>query len=88
MTDAITIVPGTRIGAWEILSVGPIGKRACVGCPCGSTHVYSCEALLSGTAMCHAAPLTPAQRELSRDEAQADARRRRFKNWRPSGDRT
>lgn len=88
MTDTITITPGTRIGAWQVLSVDPLGKRAVVvGCGCRTPHIFSCEVLRDGTAMCHAAPLTAAQRELMRNEAEADKRRRRLdlKRWRPEG---
>jgi hypothetical protein len=74
MTDASTITPGQRIGAWEILSVDPSGKRAVVNCPCQNTHVFSTEALLNGTATCAAIP-------------QRTGRRRDLRNWRPSGDR-
>jgi hypothetical protein len=69
------ITPAMRVGAWEILSVDPSGKRAVVSCPCQNTHVSSTEALLNGTATCASIP------------QRAGKRRRDLKDWRP-GDRT
>lgn len=87
ISTSITIIPGQWLHKFQVLSVDPTGKRACVSCACGSVHVFSAEALLSGTAMCSAVPLTSVQREAMRDEIEADERRRRLdlKNWRPEG---
>jgi hypothetical protein len=50
MTDAITITPGQRIGAWEILSVDPSGRRAACSCVCKTVRILSVAALHDGTA--------------------------------------
>ena len=77
------ITPGARIGDFTVLSVDPTGKRVAVSCLCRAVHVFSSEALLSGAAMCHAVPLTPAQREALRIEAAERERQREQRRWRP-----
>jgi hypothetical protein len=58
---ASSIRAATPVGA--ILSLAPSQKNAVVACPCGGTHIYSVESLLSGEAVCSAAPRTPEQRQ-------------------------
>jgi hypothetical protein len=84
MTDAITIVPGQRIGAWEIFSVDPI-KRACCGCACGGVHIFSVEALRDGTAMCSALPISRERAARMRAETVEQGQRREQRRWRPEG---
>jgi hypothetical protein len=86
MTDA-NITPGQRIGAWEILSVDPTGKRAACSCVCKAVRILSTDALLNGTAMpsCGCQQLSPAQQQALRAEAEEQDRRRDLKNWRPGG---
>jgi hypothetical protein len=79
MTDAITIVPGMRIGNWEILSVDPTGKRITCRCRCGVIRVVSLTALESGACRsCGCRPLSPAQRS----ELRAEQARRALDEWR------
>lgn len=54
MTPA-PIKPGDHINGVEVLSIDPVGKRAVVACPCGSTHLVSVEALAAGQVACPAA---------------------------------
>jgi hypothetical protein len=75
----VTIVPGSHFGAFTVVSIDAIGKRAVVTCRCGGTHVYSVESLRNGTAVCHAAGPTPAQRAALRIEAAARQREHRWK---------
>jgi hypothetical protein len=49
MTDASTIIPGAKIGSWEIPSVDPTGRRACASCSCGVVRILSIGALLDGS---------------------------------------
>jgi hypothetical protein len=85
MIEATAITPGITIGNWHILSVDPNGKRCAVSCACGGVHIYSVESVLDGSAVCHAAPLSAAQREALRDETEANERKRRLElhRWRP-----
>jgi hypothetical protein len=57
MTDAVTIVPGMKFGAWEILSVDPSGRRACCSCVCKAVRILG---LLTEEARLYFAPLTEA----------------------------
>jgi hypothetical protein len=82
------IIPGQRIRGFEILSVDPTGKRVAVGCRCSAVHIFSVEALLSGSAICSAMSPTAEQIAALRDEATHRRRRREQRNCRPSGDRT
>ena len=81
MTD--TIIPGTIIRGFEILSIDPSGKRVCVGCPCGGVHVVGLDALHGGAVVCAAVPLTLEQIAEQRTEAARQQRRRDLRNWRP-----
>jgi hypothetical protein len=47
---------------FEVLSLDPNGKLACVSCRCGAAHIFGIEALLNGSATCAAMPLTRKQR--------------------------
>jgi hypothetical protein len=87
MTDAITITPGQRIGAWEILSVDPSGRRAACSCVCKTVRILSVAALHDGTASpsCGCQQLSPAQQQALRAEAEEQERQRDLKNWRPGG---
>jgi hypothetical protein len=65
----ITIVPGMRIGNWEVLSVDQSGKRISVRCRCDAVHVVGIDALVSGDCRsCGCRPLTPQQRSELRAE--------------------
>jgi hypothetical protein len=84
MTDAITITPGQRIGAWEILSVDPSGRRAACSC---AVRILSVAALLDGSASpsCGCQQISREQQQELRAEAEEQERRRDLKNWRPGG---
>jgi hypothetical protein len=83
----ITIAPGQRVNGFEVLSIDPIGKRVCVGCPCGGAHLFGVEALLDGSAMCNVMPLTREQRErryeAMRQQETLEETRREQKHRRP-----
>jgi hypothetical protein len=83
MTATTTIIPGQRIGHFEILSVDPTGKRVCVGCPCGNAHIFGVETLLNGAASCAAMPLTVEQEKARRVNRRFRWRVRALKDWRP-----
>jgi hypothetical protein len=53
MTDT-QILPGNRLGNFQVLAVDETGKRISVSCACGHTNIVGIEALLSGTATCPA----------------------------------
>ena len=69
MTPAPVLKPGDHINGVEVLSLDPTGKRACVVCPCGSTHLYSVEALIAGQVLCPARPNTKHKRDLDKINA-------------------
>jgi hypothetical protein len=81
-----TIVPGQRVGAWEIISVDPNGKRVCCSCVCKAVRILSVAALLDGTASpsCGCQQLSREQQRMLRAEAEQQQRRRDLKDWRPS----
>jgi hypothetical protein len=84
------VLPGRRVGPFEILSVDPNGRRAIVGCRCGSTHIFSTESLLAGAAACAVLPPTKAQREQMRAaiREQNDSKElAALRDWKPSGGR-
>jgi hypothetical protein len=70
-----------HFGSFTVLGVDPTGKRCCVGCRCDGVHVFGAEALRDGSAMCIAAPLSPAQRELLRSEADERSRQFAHRRW-------
>jgi hypothetical protein len=78
--------PGNRIGGFEVLSVDPTGKRCCVSCQCArGVHIVGTQALLAGSVVCAALPLTPQQVRAARQEIEAAERRRELRDWRPGG---
>lgn len=79
----MTLTPGRRFGGFQVLSTDAIGKRAVVACRCGSTHVFSAEALLNGSAACVAVGRTAQQIEAQRTEIEQRKKRRDLKDWRP-----
>ena len=86
------VLPGQHIGQFEILSINPSGRRAIVGCRCGSTHVFSTESLLAGAATCPVLPLTKTQLHAIYAEIRARNRLKEtqtaLRDWRPSGRRS
>jgi hypothetical protein len=85
MTDAITITPGQKFGAWTV--VASDGRRTTCACRCGNIRVVTTEALISGeSTSCGCMPPTADQQLKLKAEAQRQ-RQRALRDWRP-GDRT
>jgi hypothetical protein len=83
MTNAATII-GAKIGFWTVVNV--IGRRATCQCRCGVIRVVAIDALQSGSSTsCGCAPITSAQSEALRREAEQQQRRRELRRWKPSG---
>jgi hypothetical protein len=83
------VLPSRRAGPFEVLSVDPTGKRACVGCPCGGVHIFSTESLLDGSAACATLPLTGKQRKRMRaairERNELKETRTSMRDWKPGG---
>lgn len=86
------VLPGRRAGPFEVLSVDPTGRRACVSCPCGGVHIFSTESLLDGSAACAAVPPTSRQRKMMRaairERNGLEETRAALRDWKPSGGRS
>jgi len=79
MADQISV--GTKIGAWEILSVD--GRACLCKCACGTVRAIARTALTDGTAApsCGCAPLSSEQIARQRVEAERQQRKRDLR-WR------
>ena len=66
-----------RCGPPGTPGLGTLEKTPSVeSCRCGSVHIFGVEVLRDGSAMCQAVPLSPAQREALRAEADQRERQR------------
>jgi hypothetical protein len=82
MTTSITIIPGMRIGNWEVLSADPTGKRACASCVCGAVRILSVAAHGTASPSCGCRQLSREQSDALRREVELQEQRRDQKLWR------
>jgi hypothetical protein len=74
---------GRSFGAWTVLAIDAVGKRAACRCKCGAVRQVAITALENGEcASCGCSPLPREQRRELRDEAEARPRRIE-RDWRP-----
>jgi hypothetical protein len=81
MSDA-QIIPGSRFGNFEVVSLDETGKRASVNCACGCSHTLGVEALLSGAARCPAVQSKPGHVAALYTEAKRLWREMEMRDWR------
>lgn len=80
--SASPIIPGQRVGHWQVISIDEAGKRATVQCRCREIRVIAIEALQDGTSTSCGCSWPTAEGHRTLSEARREQQRRKIFNWR------